>query len=348
MCVCVLEKGITGTDVAKQAALMILTDDNFVNIVEAVEQGRTIYCNISKFVFYLLSTNVSEVLSIFIAVLMGLKIPLTVLQILWLNLTTDGAPAIALAVEATEPNAMLEGPRLRTEPLLEKVMVTGIVIQSFVLTSVVLLVYLVGLQWEFDTIPLTGQPKDISVFNNPMYACGNPCNFTTLCGYEYEPGVVHGPCFSALPHYIIDGDFEQGYEVASTMVTFTIIFAELARAYSSRSMRESVFSIGVFGNSWMQYGVFSAVLATWLLYVIPGVKDVFAMRALTGRQFGLVIGLSFIPFVVDEFTKIAYRCTGFGKRPGVVYKLGGVTTVEPGNSSQNYQQITDKVEEKHD
>jgi len=341
--------GITGTDVAKQSALMILTDDNFVNIVEAVEQGRTIYANISKFVFYLLSTNAAEVLCIFISVIIGLKIPLTVLQILWLNLTTDGAPAIALAVEATEPNTMLEGPRLKTEPLLEKVMITGIVVQTIVLTAVVLIVYVVGLQMELGVVPINGQPDDISVYSRLFTGClGYPCNFTNLCNHTYQVGVVDGPCFSVFPEYILDDDYENGYEVASTMVTFTIIFAELARAYSSRSMRESVFSIGVLGNSWMQYGVFTAVVATWLLYVIPGVKDVFAMRSLSGREFGVVFGLCFIPFIVDEFSKVIYRATGFGKRPIVAYKLAGVSVESPTASNKSYQQVTDKVEEKHE
>jgi len=277
-----------------------------------------------------------------------LKIPLTVLQILWLNLTTDGAPAIALAVEATEPNTMLEGPRLRTEPLLEKVMVTGMVVQSIVLTSVVLIVYVVGLHWVFGVVPLLGQPNDIAVFNQPQFGCGDPCNFTMLCNFTYEVGVLHGPCFSVLPDYITDKDFEEGYEVASTMVTFTIIFAELARAYSCRSMRESIFKIGVFGNTWMQYGVFTAVAATWLLYLIPGVKDVFAMRELTGKQFGLVFGLCFIPFIVDELTKVFYRATGFGKRPIVAYKLGGVSVEPSAAITKNYQQMNDKAEEKHE
>jgi len=242
---------------------------------------------------------------------------------------------------------MLEGPRLKTEPLLEKVMITGMVIQSITLTSVVLIVYVVGLYWEFGVVPIQGQPDDWSVFDRDFSTiCGIPCNFTVLCNRQYQFGVVDGPCFSVAPDYITDGDFEAGYEVASTMVTFTIIFAELARAYSSRSMRESVFKIGVFTNSWMQYGVLTAVVATWLLYLIPGVKDVFAMRELTGRQFGLVFGLCFVPFIVDELSKVVYRATGFGKRPIVAYKLGGVSVDTA--SSKNYQQMTDKVEEKHE
>jgi len=257
-----------------------------------------------------------------------------------------------LAVEATEPNTMVEGPRLKTEPLLEKVMVTGIVIQSIVLTTCVLVVYVLGLQMELGLVPLMGQPRDQSVFLTELgpKACGitnnitqTVCNFTYLCGLPYEYGVLNGPCFSIKPHYITDDDFSQGYSAASTMVTFCIIFAELARAYSSRSLRESVFKIGFFSNSWMQYGVFSAVIATWLLYVIPGVKDVFAMVALTSEEFGVVFGFCFIPFIVDEITKFIYRLTGFGKRP-LAIKLGGVT-VDP-TSKQSYHQVNmDKVVE---
>src|SRR5262249_39283147 len=81
--------GITGTDVAKETADMVLTDDNYASIVAAVEQGRVIYANIRKFVFFLLSSNVAEILIIFIPTLLGLPTPLTAIQLLWLNLVTD-------------------------------------------------------------------------------------------------------------------------------------------------------------------------------------------------------------------------------------------------------------------
>jgi P-type Ca2+ transporter type 2C len=109
--------GITGTDVSKGASEMVLTDDNFASIVSAVEEGRTIYDNIRKFIKYLLSSNVGEILVMFSALLAGLKIPLLAIQILWINLVTDGLPAIALGFEETEEGVMERDPRPTDESI---------------------------------------------------------------------------------------------------------------------------------------------------------------------------------------------------------------------------------------
>lgn len=103
--------GVTGTDVAKEASDMVLADDNFASIVGAVECGRAIFDNIKKFVEYLLSSNMGEVLTVFTAVLFGLPLPVVALQLLWINLITDGAPALALSVEPAEPGIMQRAPR---------------------------------------------------------------------------------------------------------------------------------------------------------------------------------------------------------------------------------------------
>jgi Ca2+-transporting ATPase len=103
--------GVTGTDVTKEASDMVLTDDNFASIVNAVEEGRTIYDNIRKFVHYLLATNAGEVMFMFCATLVGWPAPLFAIQLLWINLVTDALPAMALGIEAPEPDVMRRPPR---------------------------------------------------------------------------------------------------------------------------------------------------------------------------------------------------------------------------------------------
>ena len=109
--------GITGTDVSKNVAEMILTDDNFASIVAAVEEGRVVYDNIRKFLRYLLSSNVAEILVMFFALIAGFKLPLLAIQILWVNLVTDGLPAIALGFEDAEVGVMDREPRNANESI---------------------------------------------------------------------------------------------------------------------------------------------------------------------------------------------------------------------------------------
>ncbi|WP_242684043.1 cation-translocating P-type ATPase [Paraburkholderia hospita] len=110
--------GVTGTEVAKEVATMVLTDDNFATIVGAVCQGRTLYDNILKFVRFQLSTTIGAILTVFLAPLAGLPEPFSPLQILWINMIMDGPPAISLALDSARPGIMREPPRRRTEPVL--------------------------------------------------------------------------------------------------------------------------------------------------------------------------------------------------------------------------------------
>lgn len=130
--------GITGTDVTKETADMVVTDDNFATIVTAVEEGRTIFANIRKFVAFLLSCNLSEVLVIFIAMLVGWPIPLLPIQLLWVNLVTDAFPALALGMEKKESDIMKLPPRNPSEPIVNRSSLIMILLQSLAITLVVL------------------------------------------------------------------------------------------------------------------------------------------------------------------------------------------------------------------
>ncbi|MGI9585272.1 MAG: HAD-IC family P-type ATPase, partial [Acidimicrobiia bacterium] len=130
--------GITGTDVSKQAADMVLLDDNYATIVAAVEEGRVIYDNIRKFIKYLLTCNASEILVMIIGPFLGMPLPLLPLQILWMNLVTDGLPALALGVEPAEDDVMDRKPRSATESIFGGGTTTFIAVFGLVLSVVTL------------------------------------------------------------------------------------------------------------------------------------------------------------------------------------------------------------------
>ena len=124
---------------------MVLTDDNYASIVAAIEQGRVIYSNIRKFVYYLISCNMAEILIIFLGTLITGMSPLAAIQLLWLNLVTDGAPALALATEKGDPDIMNQPPRPTSEPIINKQMRIGIVVQTLAITAATLGAYFIGL-----------------------------------------------------------------------------------------------------------------------------------------------------------------------------------------------------------
>jgi Ca2+-transporting ATPase len=125
--------GITGTDVSKEASDMILTDDNFASIVAAVEEGRAIFDNIRRFIHFLLSCNIGELLAMFLASLLGLPLPLLPIQILWVNLATDSLPALALGVEPAEPGGMERAPRPPSEGVITRRIASIMVMQGSII-----------------------------------------------------------------------------------------------------------------------------------------------------------------------------------------------------------------------
>ncbi|GHU27384.1 ATPase [Betaproteobacteria bacterium] len=159
--------GITGTDVAKQTADMILTDDNFASIVAAIEQGRIIYSNIRKFVYFLLACNIGEILIVFGAMLAGMPIPLLPVQLLWLNLVSDGVPALALGLEKGDPDIMKQPPRSPKEHVINRSMAVGIAVVGIVDALAILGLFYLALQ---------RYPEQVMM--------AQTIAFVTLCGSE--------------------------------------------------------------------------------------------------------------------------------------------------------------------
>ncbi len=236
--------GVTGTDVSKETADMVLTDDNYASIVSAVEEGRVIYSNIRKFVYYLLSCNVGEILIIFLAMLAGWPVPLTAIQLLVLNLVTDGAPALALGLEKGDPGIMKQPPRRPDEPVINRHMLSGIIIQSVAITSATLLAFWVGLRW--------------------------------------------------FPHNVT---------AAQTMAFATLSISELLRAYTSRSDRYSLRSIGVFSNKWMQWAVLLSVIIVLAIIYIPVLDPIFNTTFLGLREWLVIAPLVLVPAAAAEVRK---------------------------------------------
>lgn len=242
--------GITGTDVAKGTADIVLTDDNFSSIVSAVEEGRIIYSNIRKFVFFLLSCNVGEILIVFLSMLAGLPVPLVPIQLLWLNLITDSFPALALGTEKGDKDIMTLKPRNVNTPIVDKKMISGIAVQSTALVIAVLGAYLVG-----------------------------------LCRYpDYKDNIAH-------------------LSFARTYAFTTLIFAELLRAYSSRSEKFTIFKIGFFTNKIMVWAsVLSFVMLLAVIY-IPFARPIFETTILSIRDWVVILLFSLIPFASAEIYK---------------------------------------------
>jgi len=177
--------GITGTDVTKQTADMVLTDDNYVSIVSAIEQGRIIYSNIRKFVYFLLSCNVAEIAILFISTIFGWSPPLTAIQLLWLNLLSDGAPALALGLEKGDPDLMDRPPRPPDEPVINREMWIGVAIQTLAITTAVLGAYLLG--WKFfgpEHAVLRGFIEGTTAFDEFVLLTSETMAFVTLVASE--------------------------------------------------------------------------------------------------------------------------------------------------------------------
>jgi P-type Ca2+ transporter type 2C len=255
--------GITGTEVSKEAASMVLADDNFASIVKAVREGREIYDNIKKYLTYLLQCNIMEIIVMFVAVvsvpylatvltpgrdfptLSSAAIALTAVQLLWMNLVTDGLPAIALGVDPGDPDLMERKPRKPKESIFT---------------------------------------RDIKVF-----LVASPALTSSLLVWAY---FMHQPWL---------GEFQ--LLEARTQLLTAMILIELAIALSSRSYKHPVLKVGVFKNKYLWYAILSSFVLQLMILYTPGLRTVFDVNAPENIDWAIAILLAALVFSVLEIGK---------------------------------------------
>lgn len=234
-----ISMGITGTDVTKEASSMILMDDNFATIVAAIEEGRVIYSNIRKFIRYLLSCNIGEVLTMFLGTLVGLPIPLLPIQILWVNLVTDGLPAIALGLEPSEKDIMMRPPRGSKETifsggLLGLILLRGVLLGLSTLAVFVSILYFtsditLARTGGFVTLVLTQLTHvfeckserrtifEIPIFSNLYLVLAVICSLAMILAVVYIP--FFQPIFKTVPLTLNEWTMVGGFTALGPVVT---------------------------------------------------------------------------------------------------------------------------------
>ncbi|TMW56157.1 hypothetical protein Poli38472_008805 [Pythium oligandrum] len=294
--------GISGTEVSKGASDMILLDDNFVSIVAAVEQGRVIYANIQKFVIFLLSTNIGEIILIFSTIAAGMPLPLEPLQILILNLFSDGMPGAALSMEKGDPTIMEHRPRPKKQQLIHGRLWKLVGFNAVFIAAGAIAVFVLGVYWNFghvllDDIVATGagaNGKDYTgVTCNRWQGVDKGWKVYGNCEAKFSNGSYVFPDIPNRDEYETDEMYCRGGEYAclwdgmarsQTMTFICITYTEVFRAFTVRSFTESMF-IGMFSNKHLVVAVTSSVLLTIFVTSTPVIMtDIFGFAYISWFQ----------------------------------------------------------------
>ena len=260
--------GIVGTDVAKEAADVILTDDNFATVVSAVEEGRRIYDNILKVIQFLLSSNVGEIIVLFFATLLtplfskwfgitdinSLEILLPI-HILWINLVTDSLPALALAFDPANSDIMERKPVKPGKGVFTKGMTWRVIYQGIMIGGLTLAAFMIGL----------GTTK-------------TPINGLTLD--------------------------QSKIEVGQTMAFVTLALSELTHVFNVRNNRKSIFKTGIFNNMKLIGAVVISALLVFVILWIPGLREIFSIPVLPTENIVELVCLVLAPIVIVEIFKL--------------------------------------------
>ncbi|WVQ73814.1 potassium/sodium efflux P-type ATPase, fungal-type [Cryptococcus sp. DSM 104548] len=264
----------TGTDVAKLAADMVLANDNFATIEKAVEEGRAIYNNTKQFIRYLISSNIGEVVSIFLTVLLGMPEALIPVQLLWVNLITDGLPATALGFNPPDHQIMKTAPRSGREPLVGgwlffRYMVIGVYVGCATVF---------GYAWWF------------------MFYTGGPqISFHELTHFHQCSSIFsHLDCsmFNGLPA-----------QRATTVSLSILVVIEMFNACNSLSENESLFVLPIWANPYLVGSIVLSMALHFMILYVPFFRDMFRITALNREEWMAVLVISFPVIVIDEVLK---------------------------------------------
>lgn len=271
--------GVVGTDVAKEAADVILTDDNFATIVSSVEEGRRIYDNILKAIQFLLSSNVGEIIILFIAILItpllskwfnidvNLIVPLLPIHILWINLVTDSLPALALAVDPPEKDIMDRKPIKPKQGVFTKGMTWRVIYQGIMIGLITLVAFIIGLATPIEQLPIVEVTDSEGITR-------------TLTEEEVR------------------------VEIGQTMAFTVLAFSELVHVFNIRNNRKSIFKTGILSNRKLILANIASALLMLVILIVPALRHIFSIPVLPVMNIIEVAILIFVPIVVVELFKL--------------------------------------------
>lgn len=267
--------GVTGTDVAKESADVILMNDNFAAIVNAIEEGRAVYDNLRKFITYIFASNVPEVLPFIVTALFHIPLALTVAQILAIDMGTDLLPALALGAERPEPNIMRRPPRRRDQPWLDY----GLLARAFL--------WLGGIETVLCYAGFF-----------IVYAAAGYGDWLHGSGFDRLPG------YPPIPLAVPAG---QVYTFATTVFHVGVVMAQVGNAFTCRTEKEKVHRLGWFSNRFLLFGIAIGVLLIMLINIVPPLATLFGQAPLPPVYW---IGLSLyapILYALDRIRKSVAR-----------------------------------------
>ncbi|KAE8324142.1 hypothetical protein BDV39DRAFT_125373 [Aspergillus sergii] len=268
----------TGTDVAKLAADMVLADDNFATITVAVEEGRSIYSNTQQFIRYLISSNIGEVVSIFLTAALGMPEALVPVQLLWVNLVTDGLPATALSFNPPDHDVMRRPPRKRDEPLVGGwLLFRYLVIGTYVGAATVF-----GYVWWF--------------LYNPE---GPQISFWQLSHFH--------KCSAQFPEIGCEMFTNDMSRAASTVSLSILVVIEMLNAMNALSSSESLFTFALWNNMMLVYAIILSMTLHFAILYIPFLQGLFSILPLNWVEWKAVLAISAPVIIIDEALKFVER-----------------------------------------